>query len=638
MYQHTQNNSSSTISSCSYQSIEINNNHVGDNFFWALKSIESELQRMITEPHTRNLDRGKYVTMYNTPGTPDQTAFSPLHNVSTAAMAKEAYKDIIDKPLTMAKWVSLIDKIQYAPGYRYQNEAKHETERLEKWLMSDAASLETKKAFLRSDIGHIRMAIVVRHLIRVRWSKLGVWNPIWGCPDGPNDEYKDQLSFWTWPWDGTIDAPGWENENGEIISPDNIYPEDVVELNASHPIARLIDMRLDQRRGDPVLHEVMMPPDEKSSMEYRMRFVISRPWMHFNMDRVAEEVRIKERLNKKQPNLCRDLAVDDKDIRDWMKANGEWSQSWDARSLIGWTWPGEASVGAFEDLDTINSMMLPWDQYERECLDACGFAGTPEQESGIGKAHERARETLDIQRQMLGFTFNQLHRIDTSRYNIALDNQISPRTWDATVQNEMMAPLQVLDWKVETKLSSPAGGEIITRLSHRENNESAKTETSGKFKRGIASKSSYQGQVKFDSTVQSPLSNNGPQKRRLHSPPPPSGCTQRHTHRNSKVKADTGAAKLAPTFDEVRTRSDAEIMYPELLAALASYRARNENQPKPRSQSIITSTDTEEDTDVDMSDAPSKALLARPSATALRTGGKLPFQSLLLKFGKKFGF
>lgn len=73
----------------------------------------------------------------------------------------------------------------------YHDEAHLEKARLDSYWWARPTFLNVK--------GSQRLGILVRHNIKRRWERLGVWNPEWGFP-GRRHLPSDDASRWKWPW------------------------------------------------------------------------------------------------------------------------------------------------------------------------------------------------------------------------------------------------------------------------------------------------------------------------------------------------------------------------------------------------------------------------------------------------------
>ncbi|KAL5629048.1 hypothetical protein BROUX41_002439 [Berkeleyomyces rouxiae] len=625
--------SGSVGSTDSYVSATFDPWHTSGRFQAGLIDVDRSLIEIQQNPGLRNLDRARYIPTYNTLGTPDQNAFPPLTGINTLAKAKEAYKEVIDAPLTLDEWVSVSDRIRYSPGLRYYEEAKYERARISHWLHSDEATHRTKGTFLGTRMGSIGLDIVIRHFIRTRWESLGLWDPTWGCPGGPERSYANDPTFWFWPWDKHARLRGTQTGGGS-------QPNDMEDYFDRDAIAAMINLRLEQRRGEPIFYELKEHTTKHSSLGERMEYLISRPWMHFNMDRISEEVRIKQRILQQQPNLRRVLVIDDDEIRDWMKDYGDWEEEWSEKKLIGWTWPGEPGLNINEDLEMerLNDMTLAWDLCEVSLLSACGLIESGKREALMKKAVERAR-TLD---EMELFTFDQ--PLSSRNY---LDHLVSPKTHHPTVNNPMIEPYPGYTWSGGSTPVSPADSEITMNLVVRKDlyyeddtddeNLEGNTNNSGQDINNTTHNNARQGRVEFDQGASLPPRNDGRSRNRLRSPPPPS--RSRRVIDESDYEDEEADEIVQPEsfISPLHIAAKDRIEEMDFLAAYASYTNRNRNnrQTQPKSESIITNTDTEVEKDagtsnLDEGPGPLRTTVKSPKK-GLRKTGKFFFIDFLVR-------
>ncbi|KAJ9130070.1 hypothetical protein NKR23_g12365 [Pleurostoma richardsiae] len=119
--------------------------------------------------------------------------------------------------------------------------------------------------------GSRREGVIVRHLVKRRWEKLGVWNSQWGFA-GRKIQPGDDFHRWTWWWEpeGAADDCGRKYREGREL------------------VARALRLRQNLRRGEhaPVIRRSHLGPDATAAEAEA--FLISRPWFIFQIE-VAEE-------------------------------------------------------------------------------------------------------------------------------------------------------------------------------------------------------------------------------------------------------------------------------------------------------------------------------------------------------------
>ncbi|KAG7287132.1 hypothetical protein NEMBOFW57_006637 [Staphylotrichum longicolle] len=97
----------------------------------------------------------------------------------------EEFKEVIQIPLSDCESSRLVGTLNaidlYAPGARYRNESRREHELISSFFIREPHGTRAKE-FLKEKRGYQRRSVVVRHAIRKRWQRLGVWNPDWAFP------------------------------------------------------------------------------------------------------------------------------------------------------------------------------------------------------------------------------------------------------------------------------------------------------------------------------------------------------------------------------------------------------------------------------------------------------------------------
>lgn len=114
--------------------------------------------------------------------------------------------------------------------------------------------------------GSRRLGVLVRHNIKRRWEKLGVWNPDWGFP-GRKVRSNDDISEWRWKW--------------QQHSSDGSGSSDSVTTDAQQLLIRALYLRQNLRRGEnsPVLPRSHLKQNA-TALQAEL-FIITRPWFIF---------------------------------------------------------------------------------------------------------------------------------------------------------------------------------------------------------------------------------------------------------------------------------------------------------------------------------------------------------------------
>ncbi|PFH56347.1 hypothetical protein XA68_16699 [Ophiocordyceps unilateralis] len=105
----------------------------------------------------------------------------------------EESRAIIERPLSDNEIKETACNMQtiLTPCHLYYTECKLEEDRL--------FSYRCENEILRGEKGARRYGVLVRHYIKHRWEKLGIWNSEWGFP-GRNVQSNDFPGSWRWRW------------------------------------------------------------------------------------------------------------------------------------------------------------------------------------------------------------------------------------------------------------------------------------------------------------------------------------------------------------------------------------------------------------------------------------------------------
>lgn len=244
----------------------------------------------------------------------------------------EELQAILEPPLNDQE----LDMIAYTlgksvhPAKPYHTEAKYEEYRLGK----ATSGLPSSLMFQRLN-GARRQGVIIRHGLKRRWQKLGVWNPAWGFA-GRKMQPADDFRRWTWPW-----------------QPDGASDDlDRAAQIGSELVARALRLRRNLRRGE---HAPVLPRSrirQHTTTSQAEAFLISRPWFIFKLE-VAEE---RERFRRIDlPDRERYQYDPVKQVVTWWKERGDWRDdfgSW----VTAWKWRHESPSPEPEDLTPVRNM------------------------------------------------------------------------------------------------------------------------------------------------------------------------------------------------------------------------------------------------------------------------------------------
>ncbi|KAK0615820.1 hypothetical protein B0T17DRAFT_356825 [Bombardia bombarda] len=236
---------------------------------------------------------------------------------------------------------------EYAPGRRYQDEVHRESKRLDDFIESKHVSYPMMNylfsTWKRSDQ---RRAVVIRHNIRKRWEKLGVWNPEWGIPGRVNKMANDRTWDWKWKWQHKSSAPEWYSGGRVGYSPDK---------NSQHPVTRAIKLRQGLHHGEhaPVLPRSRLPDDASPSQAES--FITSRPWFTLSLETAERGVKLDRVPEQRTLGPL-------KTMEEIWKERGDWKDEWELVTynhetpVLGWKWRHESPSPEPEDLTPLNNI------------------------------------------------------------------------------------------------------------------------------------------------------------------------------------------------------------------------------------------------------------------------------------------
>ncbi|KAI1347199.1 hypothetical protein F5Y01DRAFT_307762 [Xylaria sp. FL0043] len=248
----------------------------------------------------------------------------------------EELKAIMERPLTNDElhFITLHLEPFVYPDKIYYREAKREHDRLGSYHRGPRPLM-----FQRLN-GQRRQGVIVRHLVKRRWEKLGIWNPDWGFA-GRKVQPRDDARRWKWAWQ-QHERPGADTDPG---APDR-YARELVE--------RALRLRQALRHGEhaPVLPRSHPGPDTTAAQAEA--FLISRPWFIFEVE-VAEQFERYYRLSiqdrQRYPRSIRRQVVER-----W-KERGDWRDEFDRTDWVtGWKWRHESPSPEPEDLTPLDNM------------------------------------------------------------------------------------------------------------------------------------------------------------------------------------------------------------------------------------------------------------------------------------------
>lgn len=196
----------------------------------------------------------------------------------------------------------------------------------------------------RETVGLRRVGLVVRHVLKNHWRKLGVWNEAWGFAGrnvAPEDRYRD----WRWPW---------EQQDPE--------DREAVEENRKQLVLRGLRSRQHLSRGEHVPGPPLAHLEPDSSIEEAESFLISRPWFIFRLERFEDTMR-NNRLD--QATRLQYKGRLGPSVKEHWQERGEWRQEFgltpgfDIERVTSWKWQHESPSPEPEDLSCITKPLQP---------------------------------------------------------------------------------------------------------------------------------------------------------------------------------------------------------------------------------------------------------------------------------------
>lgn len=220
-----------------------------------------------------------------------------------------------------------LENIVY-PDWIYYKEAWSEDYRLDMGCRGPLPQM------FRGMNGSRREGVIVRHNVKRRWEKLGVWNPEWGFA-GRKMQPEDYARMWKWTWQ-------------QHDRPDGYNPI------ARDLVARALRLRRNLRRGE---HAPMLPrshPGQDTTVAQAEAFLISRPWFIFAVESAEEWARyyrlsIEDR--RRYPYSSRSQVIK------WWRERGDWRDEFNRKgSVTAWKWRHESPSPEPEDLTPVGNM------------------------------------------------------------------------------------------------------------------------------------------------------------------------------------------------------------------------------------------------------------------------------------------
>lgn len=240
--------------------------------------------------------------------------------------------DLFPCPLSNAELQCLFYPLRMpSAGWRYLLEFGQEVKRLCSYVETHPDFSMRAIEYLRGphDTG-IRQSVIIRHYIKKRWERLGVWNYLWGIPGRLNSGMIDHTDFWWWDWERMY----------SIRDPD-------------HPLRRMLRLRQGLRQGQagPVPPHGTLASD--ASTREAEAFLLSRPFFMLRLEE-SEEL---QRMERSAEESWDEVKI----VRERWYERNDWKEEWndldgEGNCLPGWTWPHENPESEVPPYEELNSM------------------------------------------------------------------------------------------------------------------------------------------------------------------------------------------------------------------------------------------------------------------------------------------
>ena len=261
---------------------------------------------------------------------PTPEPFSPVaHDIDIDELLRKPFSD---KEIRHFGW-----KVKhYLPCSRYKDEFDQERNRIDReWRRRDANYIPLYRGpDLIGRAGQQKLPIMIRHSIKKRWKRLGVWDPEWGIPNSLRDGPKDNDYLWYWKWDRKqsyrdreydrqpheVQLASWPSRDEELPHERSVrlYLERQDEWNEA------LDRQPSDANGPTEVYV-----DDGESM------ITSRPWYVWKLEVAEEDVRL-----SRDPENSGTYHQSRENVTTRWKEKGYWKDSWS--DLPGWKWRHES--------------------------------------------------------------------------------------------------------------------------------------------------------------------------------------------------------------------------------------------------------------------------------------------------------
>lgn len=246
--------------------------------------------------------------------------------------------DILNEPLTDQE---IDDYVDTRPWSSPSIMGPADVYRLEAQVVNDCEDLYCNPVF-SGLAGTRRRGVLVRHCLKRRWEKLGVWNPDWGFA-GRHANANDEGRKWRWKWESQDDAADVEAARVQLVR-------------------RVLRQRQNLRRGESVPVIPHSHLEEGATAEQAESFITTRPWFMFQIEIEEERLRYGRLASEEGHDYDIFPGTAEKQVIERWKQRGDWRPEFDRiryQCVPSWKWRHESASPEPEDLSQLQRP-APW--------------------------------------------------------------------------------------------------------------------------------------------------------------------------------------------------------------------------------------------------------------------------------------
>ncbi|KAL8721869.1 MAG: hypothetical protein Q9225_001547 [Loekoesia sp. 1 TL-2023] len=304
-----------------------------------LNAIMPALQQMEDDPAF--LERRRHRFDEDVPSPPPSSSGSttqlPTPNPFPPVVDNDVnVGELLRKPLTNEEIYGLREEVRhYLPSHRYYHEKSQERSRIyeENSRQDENYNRLYRGPNLKGDRGGQRLDVMIRHSIKKRWERLGVWNPEWGIPGRVHTGPKNVIGKWKWDREQSY------YDRNYMRQPLETQMATWPSREEESPSDRAVRLHL-EKQG--VWSKTHGPQQLESSdaidlhVDDRELLVTSRPWFMWGLEVAEEEVRL-----RRVPEYMEIYHQARANVAARWKVKGCWKDSWG--DLPGWKWRHESA-------------------------------------------------------------------------------------------------------------------------------------------------------------------------------------------------------------------------------------------------------------------------------------------------------